>query len=294
MTNINHEQRLKYVGASESAALLGASPYATRLELWLEKAGEIPPTDLDDVERVQAGQFLEPAIAAWAEKKFSIKTRAVHRYIEHDTVRGMGASLDFETVDGRFPVEIKNVDGLEFHKKWVADGDYIIDAPLHILLQIQHQMACAKKDRGFIVACVGGNRLYIMEAKAREKTASMIEREIADFWASIKSGQKPPPDFDRDGSLMATAYPSKNEAIDLTGDNRMSAMAAEYYELREKRKAIDGKMEALKNEMIWKLELSDTGFVKGHKIKQIYVAPSDIAAHTRPAQVRFNLTKTGD
>ncbi len=33
MTNIAREERIKYIGASEAASLLGVSPYCSRFEL---------------------------------------------------------------------------------------------------------------------------------------------------------------------------------------------------------------------------------------------------------------------
>ena len=42
MTNIPVSERKNFVGASESAALFGLSPYTTLFELWHQKVGNIP------------------------------------------------------------------------------------------------------------------------------------------------------------------------------------------------------------------------------------------------------------
>jgi len=99
MTNIPRSERAKWIGASESAALFGISPYVTKFELWHLKAGTIPPHDLDRVERVQAGQFLEPSIAEWASHKWHWPLRNVAEYTPHPRIPGMGASLDFATLE---------------------------------------------------------------------------------------------------------------------------------------------------------------------------------------------------
>ena len=72
MTNIPVSERKHWIGASESAALFGVSPYTTKFELWHQKVGNIAPPDLDDVERIMAGQYLEPSIAAWAGAKWGM------------------------------------------------------------------------------------------------------------------------------------------------------------------------------------------------------------------------------
>jgi predicted phage-related endonuclease len=54
--------RLQHVGGSEVAALFGASPHLTLLELWLMKHGEIPD-DVPESDRLFWGKLLEEPIA---------------------------------------------------------------------------------------------------------------------------------------------------------------------------------------------------------------------------------------
>ncbi|TFH51590.1 MAG: hypothetical protein E4H01_00345 [Lysobacterales bacterium] len=170
VTNIPVSERKNWIGASESAALFGVSPYTTKFELFHQKVGSIAGPNLDTAERVMAGQFLEPSIAAWASKKWDWPVVSVPEYRQHAHVPQMGCSLDFETTDvAPEPIEIKNVDNLIFRDQWDHDGDIITDAPAHILVQLQHQLACpdpkrmAMAKRGWLLVCVGGNRLYRME-----------------------------------------------------------------------------------------------------------------------------------
>ena len=50
------------IGASESAAILGLSPWKTANDLWLEKTGNRMPKDLSDDPYIQKGVRLEPAL----------------------------------------------------------------------------------------------------------------------------------------------------------------------------------------------------------------------------------------
>lgn len=212
MTNIPVSERQNWIGASESAALFGVSPYATPFELWHQKAGNIPSPDLSDDERVMAGMFQEPAIAEWAAYKWKWPLNNVKEYRTHPSVQRMGCSLDFETVDKHEPTEIKNVDFSVFRDgDYIVEGDELVDAPAHFLIQVQHQLACPPPghdpaERGWLVICVGGNKLYRMSVFRHERMINRIETGVVEFWRSIEAGIAPEPNFELDASTIALLY----------------------------------------------------------------------------------------
>lgn len=246
MSNIPLSERRKWVGGSESAALLGLSPFATPYRLWHLKKGNIEPEDLNDDERVNAGKFMEPAIAAWASHKWDWPIRKVGEYRRSPRVLQMGASLDFEAHETREPVEIKNVDKSIFSNprgEWEAHGDELINAPAHYLVQVQHEIACPvpgqpMAERGWLVVCVGGNRLFRMEVARHDGLIQMLENEITDFWSSIARNEPPPPDFAEDAEAISMLYTGKGgEIADLRGNPRATALAAKYLDALEAEKA---------------------------------------------------------
>ncbi len=224
MTNIPVNERRQWLGASESAALFGLSPYTTKFELWHQKAGNIPSPDLSNDERVNAGQFMEPSIAAWAAHKWNWPILNITDYRKHPSIERMGCSLDFQTVDGMEPVEIKNVDNLIFRDgDWERDGDIILDAPAYFLIQVQHQIACApdRPDRGWLIPCVGGNKLYRMSVERHDGLIARLEREVNEFWGSIERNEPPEPDFQADASAISLLYGGTGEDfIDLRDNER--------------------------------------------------------------------------
>lgn len=238
MTNIAVSERKYWIGASESPALFGLSPYTTEFEIWHQKQGTIPSPDLSSDERVNAGQFLEPSIAAWATHKWHWPILNIKPYREHPTVQRMGASLDFETVDGLEPVEIKNVDNLIFRDSdWQHDGDVITDAPAHHLVQVQHQISCqpaerkTQPERGWLIVCVGGNKLYRMEVPRHDGFIAELERKVETFWASIAANDAPEPNFEIDANAIGLLYHGQGDAIaDLRGNDRARDLAAMYLE----------------------------------------------------------------
>ena len=207
--------------------LASISPYKTGFRLWQEKREGLAAENLDDVERIQAGTFLEPAIAEWSKAKFGWRIRKVHRYLQHDDVHGWGSSLDYElheTGCSGAPVEIKNVDFLAFRDGWeVDDGDAIVSLPLHILLQVQAQIGVAGADHGWVVANVGGNKLYRGRVDRHDGVQAMLTEAISEFWASLTR-----PDWLASADVAKEVWRigQKDKAADLSGDNEAPVLAA--------------------------------------------------------------------
>lgn len=228
MSNITLEERKKYVGASEVSDLFGVG-YRSKWQLWLEKAGRIEPEDLSEVEAVQSGRFLEPAIAEWAKHKWDMKLRKVYRYIPHPTIEGFGASLDYESMEGTLvPAEMKRNWWGTAEQGWVIDKGELVDAPLKYLLQCQSQMACTKANSSWLIALYNGN-LVRMLIERHPETIEKIEEEVRNFWLSIKNNEEPPPDFSADSATIAALMQVNKElVVDLTSNNHLPVLCAEY------------------------------------------------------------------
>lgn len=291
MSNIPISERVQWLGASESAALFDCSPYATRFELYHIKAGNIPSPFLDDDERVQAGQFLEPAIARWAAHKWDWTLHNVEEYLTNPNVEQMGCSLDFETADGE-PVEIKNVDYQIFRDGgYELDGDILLDAPLHFLIQVQHQLSCRPNaERGWLIVCVGGNRLYRMEIARHEGLIARIESEVEMFWHGVHNGIEPKPNFALDAGTISLLYAHQGDhAVDLRGNNEFAMLCAEYKAAHEVEKQGSKRKSAALAEI--KTMMGDAAVAiadDGFKVKASFVKEG---TSTRKAHRRFNITQ---
>jgi putative phage-type endonuclease len=192
-----HEIRSQHIGGSEVAALFDMSPFTTLWQVWMEKSGKLPPEDLSGNKSIQAGTFLESGIANWAAHRWDMKIEKVVDYFTADDCPGMGASLDFQT-EGGHPVEIKwsaHGDG------WEYDGDTITSAPDNYVLQVLHQMACTGAEYGWLIALIR-NEPRRMKIPRSEDVISKIKSEVAKFWDSVRAGEEPPVDFEKDGEAV--------------------------------------------------------------------------------------------
>lgn len=218
--------REKDVTSTDVAALFGCSPYLTAFELFHRKAGNVEVT-FSGNERTRWGNRLESAIAQGAAEELGLTVEPFKSYMRIAEAR-MGASFDFITTDRKTLIECKNVDGAQFAKTWLREGD-VIEAPAHIEIQIQAQMEVADIDRCFIAALVGGNQLRTVERLRDREVGAIIRAKVEAFWADIAAGRAPAPDFQMDGHTIAKLYANANDdTIDLSGNNRLYALCHEY------------------------------------------------------------------
>ncbi len=288
MTNISIQDRINWIGASEVAALFGLHKQITLFELWNIKAGNMPAPDLSSNDRVFWGNVLEPAIAAGIAKKMGWNVRNVRRYIEHKTVKGMGASLDYEIVShpkGPGVLEIKTVDWLEY-KNW-PDGE----PTLSYQLQLQDQLACTGRSWGAIGVLIGGNDLKVFEYDRHDKTIAKLENEIAAFWVSIASGKCPEPDFERDAATIAAlSINSDGEVMDARGDNYLTALCNDYHEAATKEREAKKAKDAAKAEILIKIGNAPKALVDGFSISAGTVAENHVSFKC-PAYRNLRITK---
>lgn len=218
-----------YEPVDESALYAGScSPYSNAYKLFLAKTGQLMPEDFNS-ERMQAGTFLEPAIADWARSKFGMKLRKVRRYHLHPEVKGWGASVDYEVHGpGMDPVEIKNVDGLVAKRDWVIEGDEVVATPLHISLQLQHYIAARSAERAWIIANIGGNKLVRGEVKRHEPTIERLGAAITAFWKGVDSLVPPARCAEFEDVAEEHAFGGADNFIDLSTDYDLDALARRY------------------------------------------------------------------
>ena len=274
MSNITPQDRIKFVGASEVADLFGVG-FKSRWQLFLEKAGRIEPEDLSDNPFVQAGLYLEPAIAAWAADKWSMNLRKVRRYIKHPHIERFGCSLDYESQEGSLiPVEIK---WSQCSEGWELDGDTILDAPFRYLLQVQAQLAVTGAPYGWLIVLLNG-KLCRMRIDMHREAVAQIEDEVAIFWTSVDNNQEPKPDFSYDGGTIASLMSvNKETVVDMTSSNRLPELCSEYLAGKDIEK--DGKARAETALAEIRSIIGDAGKVltNGFNISQSMVAEQHVS-----------------
>lgn len=192
----NQEVRKTGLGGSDISVVMGLNPWKTPLELYLEKRGEIEPTNLDDNEAVQWGVKLEDLIALAYAEKTGRKVRRNNQTLRHPNHSWMMAHLDREIVglhEGqRGGLECKNTS--EYQSNSWGD-EYTDDFPAHYRAQVIWYMAITRKDFFHLAVLIGGNKHRVYQLNAADviqETAEMIEAG-REFWERVMAGNPPSP-----------------------------------------------------------------------------------------------------
>lgn len=139
------EQRRKYIGSSDAAAVMGVDPYKSAADLWLDKTGQCDGFDGNDA--TDRGNWLEPALLNFAEHRLSAALR-VHGAFIRDLMKVHDSQLLSANFDG-----IQAVGGVNEEPFIVEAKSSVIDAnwgedgtdqvPDHVLIQVHHQFFVA-------------------------------------------------------------------------------------------------------------------------------------------------------
>lgn len=225
-------ERQRDVTSTESAALFGMSPYTTAFELWHRKrSGTTPEFKVND--RMKWGNRLEAAIAHGIAEEQGWEIRPMKEYMRDPDAR-LGSSFDFVITNLGEPVhlEIKNVDYLAFRDGWIEHDDGSMEAPEHIEMQVQHQMAVSGFKRAYIGCFVGGNRGVVIERHRDEDVIKAIRAKTAAFWKSVDAGEEPDPVMpdDADAVIRLNQYAEPGKILDASSDEEIARLVTEYRE----------------------------------------------------------------
>jgi putative phage-type endonuclease len=219
------------VGASESAAALGMSPYQTRFNLWQVKRGEIEP-DPENI-AMRFGNAAEPFIL----NEFKLAHPEFYVEAAPPTMRRgrMLAHLD-AWCPGHFNVQIKTASS---RVGWGEPGSDEI--PQHYLIQVQHEMLLASVPVTFVPVFFAGRDYAEYVVYADAELQEMVEDGVNEFWRLVESGEPPEPT-----TLIDMPRRWRGGAGDMQADADLMQWLGDLQALKQQSKDIEAAEETLK------------------------------------------------
>lgn len=181
--------RMRGISASEAGAACGVSDYATPLEIYHRKRGELPP--IEPNRAMRKGSFMEPFIASEFELETGIKIvdHAPGLYC-HSEFEWIMATPDRVIDEASTGLELKDMD--PFIARDRLGVDWTDEIPDEWTMQAQQQMFVMGWQS--VVFCVLVNRDLRYFSVGRNETllARMLSRE-SELWERIQAGVPPDP-----------------------------------------------------------------------------------------------------
>lgn len=299
--------RQRDITSTEAAALFGVGAYCkTPYELYHRKTGVIAD-DFEGNERTRWGNRLETPIALGIAEDLGLIVQPFKVYVRIDEIR-MGSSFDFKIVGlvdgaeenearemfrrhGPGIMEVKNVDGLQFRRTWLDDGE-TVEAPVHIEFQVQHQLEVADLGWAIIAPLVGGNTPKPVYRVRDQAVGEAIRQKVAEMWSRIESGTPPAPDFTKDGKTIAEVYVENDgSTADLTHIPRVAELCRLYKAAGAEEKAAKERKDAAKAELLTIVKAAKSAIVPGFKVSA-GTNKATFRAYYRDAYEKMTVTVT--
>lgn len=257
------EARQQDVTASVAAALFGAHPYTSPLEIALEKTGK--SQQQAETKAMRRGTLLEDdalEIIALDNPDWQILPCAGDQaFYYRDTILRIGATPDAfaerPDKEGTGIIQVKTADSLSFSRTWDQDG--VITPPLYAIIQAIVEAKLTGCKWACVAVLVLNSELdtHVIDIDLHDPLWQALCRKVADFWQIVDAGELPPADYTKDADLIASFYPQDNGLeVDLSGDNRLPEIAAELTEIRATTAKNKKREEAIKAEILDKMQES--------------------------------------
>jgi putative phage-type endonuclease len=229
------------IGGSDALAVLGLDPWKTRMEVYLDKTGDVR-AEREQTDRMRWGQLAESAIAEWFAERTGIKVRRCG-LLRHESRTWQRVSVDRLTADGGV-LEIKNTN---YHRRreWEdEEGEIVADGAE---AQGQHALAVTGLPHVWVCAQVGGEPPVIRRIQRDEAFIRDLTEAEAEFWALVQA--RTPPALDGGAAatrLLDRMYPEAAPGKTAELDDRHASLLGEYLKEGTARKAAEDRQEEIK------------------------------------------------
>ena len=178
---VSDPARSTYLGSSDIAAVMGVSPWKTRLDVYLEKIGEGAPPDADKAKIFKRGKRMEPLVIDMLADEYGWQVVARNARYTDQEYDWMKCEVDAETdIDGeRINLEIKTVHPFAAGKFGDMGTDQI---PVEYAAQAMYSLMITGRRVCKFGVLVGSDNLSTYEIVRDEVTIAGMRAAAVAFW----------------------------------------------------------------------------------------------------------------
>lgn len=259
-----HDEWLKlrrdYIGGSDAAAVLGLNAYASPYSIWCEKKGITPAFEGNLATDV--GTYLEEFIAQKFAQETGKKVRRNNYCLFNEDYPWAIADIDRDIVGENAGLECKSTSALNL--KQYKGGEY----PARFYVQCVHYLAVTGYDRWYLAVLIGNNdfKVFTIE-RDEEEIAALMEQEKE--FKTLMDGDTPPQVDGSEATEKAIKAQGENTDIDLETVYDMQDTEADIdklYELKAQADEITSQMDAIKQQIMLKMEKFASGRTEHYKL----------------------------
>ncbi len=232
ITELERENRKKFLGSSDAAAVLGLDPYRSPLDIFYDKTGQIIPTGNDLVnDAIDVGNWCEEAVLKWFCAKKNLTPilndeKNGNRRVHKNGV--MAANFDCLVLgDDTQAIEAKTHGVIS---GWIDEswGEVETDqVPERVALQCQHQMAVLPKVQTvWVPVLLGGIGFRHYRIDRNQELISNLENIEMDFWNDHVLKGVPPEGEPASLETFKKLKREPNKVIDISKEIVASWLAA--------------------------------------------------------------------
>ena len=182
--------RQTFIGSSDTAAILGISPWKTPLDVYLDKVQpRVEITDPDKLRVLNRGKRMEPYVIDLLAEETGLEiVRRGERYVdlEYDF---LAAEIDAEAASGE-NIEIKTVSPFKAKEWGEQQSDEI---PVHYAAQAMHALMITGRKICIFGVLIGADDFRIYRIERDDVTIAAIRAKEIAFWKRVQDRDPPDP-----------------------------------------------------------------------------------------------------
>lgn len=259
------EWRACGIGASDIAALLGLSNYASPYSLWCEKTGLLPPAPTSQRQRI--GQVLEGAIATLFHEQTGLYVAGEQTSCTHPEYPWVRCTVDGFVFEHLYGGDYELGSQLGTHEV-KTDGRFGWDGvPVNIRAQCIWQLGVTGLEHCWLSVLHAGFSFRVYEIDWDEDAQAdwklMLERAEQFWFDHVVTGTPPPVDgSDATTDALRTIHPDhvEGETVELDG---LADIITERFDLKEVEADTKARLKVIDNQLRDAFGAAEVGTLAG-------------------------------